>query len=113
MKFLVDVNASGAVVQWLEAQGHDVAQVLTRDERMKDDLTPSPGRVEADLHFMPRQTPAVTTAPSNSPTVALMLPDIVPTGSVVGLLVMACSRANRSFARRDGDRRLAPNNGAL
>ena len=37
MKFLVDVNASGAVVQWLEAQGHDVAQVLTRDERMKDD----------------------------------------------------------------------------
>lgn len=37
MKFLIDVNASGAVVQWLETRGHDVAQVIERDERMKDE----------------------------------------------------------------------------
>lgn len=37
MKFLVDVNASGAVVQWLAERGHDVIQVSMRDERMKDD----------------------------------------------------------------------------
>ena len=37
MKFLVDVNASGAVVQWLEERGHDVLQVIMRDERMQDD----------------------------------------------------------------------------
>ncbi|MEZ4862145.1 MAG: DUF5615 family PIN-like protein [Caldilineaceae bacterium] len=37
MKFLIDVNASGAVVQQLEAWGHDVAQVMVRDGRMKDE----------------------------------------------------------------------------
>ena len=37
MKFLVDVNASGAVVQWLEEREHDVFQVIMRDERMQDD----------------------------------------------------------------------------
>lgn len=37
MKFLVDVNASGAVVHWLEERDHDVVQVIMRDERMQDD----------------------------------------------------------------------------
>jgi predicted nuclease of predicted toxin-antitoxin system len=37
MKFLVDVNASGAVVTLLETLGHDVAQAVTVDERMSDD----------------------------------------------------------------------------
>ncbi|MBX3016204.1 MAG: DUF5615 family PIN-like protein [Caldilineaceae bacterium] len=36
MKFLLDVNASGSVAQWLEELGHDVVQVTTVDERMKD-----------------------------------------------------------------------------
>jgi len=37
MKFLVDVNASGATVALLLEQGHDVIEVATRDERMADD----------------------------------------------------------------------------
>ena len=37
MKFLVDVNASGATVTLLTTLGHDVAQVITVDERMSDD----------------------------------------------------------------------------
>lgn len=36
MKFLVDVNASGAVSAWLAEQGYDVAEVTKRDRRMKD-----------------------------------------------------------------------------
>ena len=37
MKFLIDVNASGSVVQQLEEWGHDVIQVITHDGRMKDE----------------------------------------------------------------------------
>jgi predicted nuclease of predicted toxin-antitoxin system len=37
MKFLVDVNASGAIVTLLKVLGHDVAQVVAIDERMSDD----------------------------------------------------------------------------
>ena len=37
MKFLVDVNASGAVARWLVEMGHDVAQVAEKDPRMPDD----------------------------------------------------------------------------
>ncbi len=36
MKFLVDVNASGSVAQWLIESGHDVAEVAARDPRMDD-----------------------------------------------------------------------------
>ena len=36
MKFLVDVNASGATVTLLEELGHDVTQVVMVDERMAD-----------------------------------------------------------------------------
>lgn len=37
MKFLADVNASGATVTLLEELGYDVAQVVTVDGRMSDD----------------------------------------------------------------------------
>ncbi len=37
MKFLVDVNASGAVARWLVEMGHDVAQVTEKDPRMRDE----------------------------------------------------------------------------
>lgn len=37
MKFLVDVNASGAVVDYLQARGHDVAEVIERNARMHDE----------------------------------------------------------------------------
>lgn len=37
MKFLVDVNASGATVTLLEELGYDVAQVITVDGRMSDE----------------------------------------------------------------------------
>lgn len=37
MKFLVDVNASGALSQWLKEQGHDVVQVSNRDSMMSDE----------------------------------------------------------------------------
>ena len=37
MKFLVDVNASGAVARWLAEMGHDVVQVAEKDPRMPDE----------------------------------------------------------------------------
>lgn len=37
MKFLVDVNASGALWHWLLDNGYDVAQVSNVDPRMGDD----------------------------------------------------------------------------
>ena len=37
MKFLVDVNASGSLSQWLREHGHDVVQVGNRDSRMPDE----------------------------------------------------------------------------
>ena len=37
MKFLVDVNASGTVSNWLSAQSHDVARVVDRNPRMSDE----------------------------------------------------------------------------
>ncbi len=37
MKFLVDVNASGAVARWLVEMGHDVVQVAEKDPRMRDE----------------------------------------------------------------------------
>ncbi len=37
MKFLADVNASGAVAAWLSQAGYDVAQVSTVDTRMSDE----------------------------------------------------------------------------
>lgn len=37
MKFLLDVNASGAVAHWLIQLGHDVAEVAQKDPRMSDD----------------------------------------------------------------------------
>jgi predicted nuclease of predicted toxin-antitoxin system len=37
MRFLIDVNASGSLPEWLEALGHDVAQVAVVDERMPDE----------------------------------------------------------------------------
>lgn len=37
MKFLADVNASGAVAAWLSQAGYDVAQVSTVDMRMSDE----------------------------------------------------------------------------
>jgi predicted nuclease of predicted toxin-antitoxin system len=38
MKFLLDVNASGALAGWLSELGHDVAEVSQKDPRMSDDL---------------------------------------------------------------------------
>ena len=37
MKFLVDVNGSGAVARWLMEMGHDVEQVAAKDPRMHDE----------------------------------------------------------------------------
>jgi predicted nuclease of predicted toxin-antitoxin system len=37
MNFLLDVNASGAVAQWLIDRGHNVAEVGQKDSRMSDD----------------------------------------------------------------------------
>ncbi len=37
MKFLVDVNSSGALVVWLRTMGHDVAAVSDRDPKMTDE----------------------------------------------------------------------------
>lgn len=36
MKFLLDVNASGATASWLKERGHDVLLVSSRDPKMKD-----------------------------------------------------------------------------
>jgi predicted nuclease of predicted toxin-antitoxin system len=36
MNFLLDVNASGAVAQWLIHQGHDIVEVGQKDPRMSD-----------------------------------------------------------------------------
>ena len=36
MKFLVDVNASGALARWLQEHGYDVLQVTDVDPRMED-----------------------------------------------------------------------------
>ena len=36
MKFLVDVNASGALARWLTEMGHDVVLVSAIDPRRKD-----------------------------------------------------------------------------
>jgi len=37
MKFLLDVNSSGALVAWLKRLDHDVAEVGQRDPRMSDE----------------------------------------------------------------------------
>ncbi|MBW2329382.1 MAG: DUF5615 family PIN-like protein [Deltaproteobacteria bacterium] len=37
MKFLLDVNASGAVTRWLTDRGHNVVEVGQKDPRMSDD----------------------------------------------------------------------------
>jgi len=37
MRFLTDVNASGALAQWLQDMGHDVIQVADRDAGLPDD----------------------------------------------------------------------------
>lgn len=37
MKFLVDVNATGMLSQWLIERGHDVAEVTKRDRCMSDE----------------------------------------------------------------------------
>lgn len=37
MKFLVDVNASGSLTDWLVSKGYDVARVSDVDPRMVDD----------------------------------------------------------------------------
>lgn len=36
MNFLVDVNASDVLADWLSAEGHDVLLVADRDPRMED-----------------------------------------------------------------------------
>ena len=36
MNFLLDVNASGAVAQWLIQQGHDIVEVGQKDPKMSD-----------------------------------------------------------------------------
>ncbi len=36
MKFLIDVNASGPLANWLDARSHDVAKVADRNPRMSD-----------------------------------------------------------------------------
>ena len=40
MKFLIDVSAGGALVQWLIDAGHDVVQVVDEDARMADSEIP-------------------------------------------------------------------------
>ena len=37
MKFLLDVNASGALARWLSDRGHDVLLVADKDPKMSDD----------------------------------------------------------------------------
>ena len=37
MRFLTDVNASGALARWLQDLGHDVIQVADRDAGLPDD----------------------------------------------------------------------------
>jgi predicted nuclease of predicted toxin-antitoxin system len=37
MKFLLDVNASGSLMDWLVSWGHDVIQVADQDPRMRDE----------------------------------------------------------------------------
>lgn len=37
MRFLTDVNASGALARWLKEAGHDVVRVADQDARMGDD----------------------------------------------------------------------------
>ena len=37
MKFLTDVNASGALAVWLKELGHDIVRVAEQDARMGDD----------------------------------------------------------------------------
>jgi predicted nuclease of predicted toxin-antitoxin system len=37
MKFLIDVNAGGAVSNWLSAQSHDVVKVAGRNPRLSDE----------------------------------------------------------------------------
>ena len=37
MRFLLDVNAGGSLVSWLEDLGHDVVEVRHKDPRMRDD----------------------------------------------------------------------------
>jgi len=37
MRFLLDVNASGSLADWLKDLGHDVLEVRHRDPRMRDD----------------------------------------------------------------------------
>ncbi len=36
MKFLLDVNASGSLAQWLKENGHDIALVSDKNPRMPD-----------------------------------------------------------------------------
>src|SRR6266478_3287641 len=36
MKFLLDVNASGAVAEWLSPKVHDIAEVASRNDRLQD-----------------------------------------------------------------------------
>jgi len=36
MNFLLDVNASGAVAQWLIHQGHDIVEVGQKDPKLSD-----------------------------------------------------------------------------
>lgn len=37
MNFLLDVNASGVLAEWLLERGHDIAEVGRKDPRMSDD----------------------------------------------------------------------------
>lgn len=37
MKILSDVNASGAVANWLARMGHDIVRVSAKDPRLSDD----------------------------------------------------------------------------
>lgn len=37
MRFLADVNAGGATMQWLAARGDDVVEVASRDAAMEDE----------------------------------------------------------------------------
>lgn len=68
MKFLVDVNASGAVARWLRDMGHDVAWVAEKDPRMRDEeilqWAVREGRiiVTTDQDFEERFEPALSPA---------------------------------------------------
>lgn len=61
MKFLVDVNASGAVAHWLRDMGHDVAQVAEKDPRMRD---------EEILQWAVREGRMIVTTPKITETVS-------------------------------------------